>query len=405
MATRWPTGEGSPPALTPARRSPRGEGTVQRRTSDGRWYAAIPLPPDGTGKRRRAYAYCPADNNTEREAHRLRRELLTARDAGKLPADRQTLGQWLAIWLAQCVEPGGDTNTIDIRRRDVARWTAALGAVRLADLTPGQVQAALTRFGHELSPRSVLMARGTLVTALNQAVRWEIIGRNAAALTRAPRVPNQAPVVLSVDQARAFLAAARSERLTALFTVALAVGLRRGEALGLRWADVDLDSGRLTVAQQVQHEAGKGLVSKAPKSRRPRTIGLPAFAVAALRAHAAGQKRDRLLAGPGWWDSGLVFTTHAGGPVWPATVDDALHRIRDTAGVPGLTMHGLRHSCATLLLAQGVPERVITEILGHSSAALLKVYAHVTPSLIQTAADRLDEALAGSPAVNSAVND
>jgi integrase len=175
--------------------------------------------------------------------------------------------------------------------------------------------------------------------------------------------------------------------------VALAVGLRQGEALGLRWEDVDLDAGTLTVRHALQR-TNDGLQLVEPKTvRSRRTIALPDMALAALRAHRVRQIEERLTA-PYWEDHGFVFASTVGTGIEPRNLTREFHRLREKAGLEWLRFHDLRHGCASLLMAQGVNPRVVMEILGHSQISLtLGTYSHVAPELAREAADKIDAVL------------
>jgi integrase len=211
------------------------------------------------------------------------------------------------------------------------------------------------------------------------------------------------PYVLSAQQASAFLTAADKDRLAALYRVAVPLGIRQGEALGLRWEDVDLDERTLRIRRSLKRIKGEGLVNSDTKTRRSkRDLPLPEVAVRALRAHKSEQARERLAAGSNWIDKGLVFTTMKGKPI-SAThlVNGSFHRICDAAGIPystderhGLRFHDLRHSAATLLMAMGVQDRVVMDILGHTSLSTTSRYTHVPDALKREAIRRMDAVLA-----------
>jgi integrase len=172
------------------------------------------------------------------------------------------------------------------------------------------------------------------------------------------------------DEARAFLAAAKGHRREALYTVALAVGIRQGKALGLRWEDSDLADRQIYVRKQVQRIGGKlALINvKIPKSRR--TIPLPTITIAALKAHRARQNEERLMARQHWQDHGLVFSTMRGTPQDGNNVRVRFQRLVEQAGLPHQRFHDLRHACASLRLAQNVHPRVVMEVLGHSNTVV-----------------------------------
>jgi integrase len=201
---------------------------------------------------------------------------------------------------------------------------------------------------------------------------------------------------LSADQSRALLDAAKRHQLEAFYSAALLLGLRRGEVLGLRWSDIDFERRTLQVRQTVQRIAQEGLVAAEPKTEKSRrTLSLPDAALRALKAQRARQATERLSAGTEWEDADLVFTSLSGTPLDPRGVDRKFKRLLAKAQLPVTTrLHDLRHSAASLLLAQGVPMRTIMELLGHSSIAMTaNVYSHIAPTMLRDAADKMDAIL------------
>lgn len=270
-----------------------------------------------------------------------------------------------------------------------------LGHVPLAKLSPQQVQALLNRkLASGLAPRRVAMIRGVLRTALNQALRWGLVARNVATLVTPPRAAHFEVRPLDPAQARAFLDAVRGDRLEALYTVALALGLRQGEALGLRWDDVDVEAGVLHVRHALQRIDSKLQLVEPKSARSRRTIVLPDIVRDALRAHRVRQAEQRLGVGAEWEETGFVFTTALGRPLNDSNVTHMFQRHLARAGLPHQRFHDLRHACASLLLAQGVGPRVVMELLGHSQIALtLNTYSHVLPGLQKQAAVQMDALL------------
>lgn len=174
----------------------------------------------------------------------------------------------------------------------------------------------------------------------------------------------------------------------------LATGLRRGEALALRWPDVDLDAATVRVHATLSRTS-RGLEVGPPKTdRSTRTVPLPRTTVESLRTHRTRQAEERLAAGPAWTDAGFVFASEVGTPLEPRNVLRAFQVIARRVGLDGVSLHTLRHSNASLLLAAGTHTKVVSEHLGHSSYAITAdIYSHVTPSQAREAADRLDAAL------------
>jgi integrase len=270
-----------------------------------------------------------------------------------------------------------------------------LDRVPLEKLSPEHVQAILRAKTEEgLAPRTVHHLRALLRIALNRAMRWGLVVRNAAALADSPRIERFDVRMLTPAEARQLLAAAENDRLAALYSVALALGLRQGEALGLSWEDIDFASRRLHVRHGLQRIAGE-LRLVEPKTRQSRrTIALPTVVIDALQHHKARQSQERRLAGTRWHETGLVFTSTIGTPIEVGNLRRSFWRLLDKACLPRMRFHDLRHSCASLLLVQGVPARVVMETLGHSNISItMDTYTHVLPELQRQAADAMDRAL------------
>jgi len=253
-----------------------------------------------------------------------------------------------------------------------------------------------------MAPKTVQYARGVLRTALNQALRWGLVSRNVADLVDGPKVERHEIQPFSPEEARTFLAAVRGDRLEALYSVALTMGLRQGEALGLRWEDVDLDTGTMHVRHQLQRIDGKLTLVPLKTARSRRTLALPDSITFGLREHRLRQLEDAVKAGKRWKgpkpneDGAHVYTTAIGTPLEARNVVRAYTAIVKRAGLPHRRFHDLRHSCATLLLVQGVSPRVVMEILGHSQISLtMNTYSHVVPELGREAARRMDALLGG----------
>ena len=357
------------------------------RRKDGLWQGAITLP-DG----RRKYLY-----GSREEVRRKVASTIHAVETGTMSDARGIkLGEFLDQWLAEVVRPSVRPWTFAGYEVHVRlHLKPALGRIPLDRLTPLQVQEFLNdKAGSGLRPKSIRYILGTLRTALNQAMRWGLVARNAASLVASPRVEPYEIQPFTPGEAMTFLAAVKGNRLEALYSVALTMGLRQGEALGLRWQDVDLDLGYLRVSKQLQRIDGKAQLVE-PKTRRSRrTIAMPASIVYALRGHHSRQQIEKAEAKEHWSENGLVFATPHGKPLDPTRISKQFHLHLAQAGLPQRRFHDLRHSCATLLLVQGVSPRVVMDVLGHSQIALtMNTYSHVIPELRREAADRMDELL------------
>ena len=267
-----------------------------------------------------------------------------------------------------------------------------LGHIPLDKVEPLHIQTLMNRKLREgLSPKSIRYLRGTLRTALSQAQRWGLVARNSAALVDGPRVERYEIRPFTPEEARTFLMNVKGHRLEALYSVALTLGLRQGEALGLRWQDVDLQLGYLRVEKQLQRIEGKFQLVEPKTAKSRRTIVMPPSITAALRTHRELQAAELRRQGGERNPLDLIFTREDGGPLDGTVVSHQFHRLLDLAHLEQRRFHDLRHSCATLLLAQGVPARVVMEILGHSQIALtMNTYAHVIPELRRNAAERME---------------
>jgi integrase len=363
------------------------EGTIKQR-ADTRWEAQISLP---NGKRKSLYG------KTRAEVQGKLRTALRDLDAGiDLRTSRQTLAQFLDLWLATVVKPTLAPKTHSSYAEIVrVHIVPALGPKQLAKVSAPDIAGLLkTKQDAGLSPRTVQYIRAVLRIALNRAVKWQLIIRNPVTLTDSPKVRRQEVRPLTPEQARAFLAVAEGDRLEALYRVALALGLRLGEALGLSWDDVNLDAGTLRVRRSLQRIDGT-LTLKEPKTEKSRrTLTMPQTLTVALRQHRVRQLEERLAAGEAWQDTKLIFATSKGTPLEPSNVLKRFKALLRAAGLPEQRFHALRHCAASLLIAQGVPVKVVADILGHSQLATTSdLYAHIFPAAHQDAAELMDRIL------------
>lgn len=323
---------------------------------------------------------------------------------------RLTVAEYLARWLdaLEGVEPATHERYEALSRLHVA---PTLGGRLLAKLTPLDVQqlyAACKAKG--LSPTTISLLHNMLHHALKQAVEWDLIVRNVAERVAAPRPKAPEPAVWSAEQVARFLAVADAEPDAALWWVAVTSGMRRSELLGLQWRDVDLKRGVLNVQHARKRGADNRWETGAPKTRKGRRqIALPPSAVAALQAHRTAQLKRRLALGSAYADEDYVFAGTFGRPLHPRSLQYRYERLVKKAGLPYIKRHGLRHTNATVSRAAGEHPKIVQERLGHSSISMtLDRYSHVTPSMQQEAAARLEavlqtarDRLAGTPTADA----
>lgn len=317
------------------KRRANGEGSFWKR-ADGRWIGAT-YAATNHGGRKRVYVYGKTRSEARQKLTALQREL----DRGvRIPEEKWSVHQYLDHWLEHVVKPNRAPKTyqgyeLAVRLHIVPK----LGKKRLITLSVSDVRqfvAVLEASG--MSVRSVQQVHSVLRNALQHALRDEFVLRNVAQLVQVKTPKYEVGRGLSIEQARALLKATKADRFHALYVLAVYLGLRRGELLALRWSDIDLDEGALTVRHTLQRVGGE-LIFKAPKTRSShRTIPLPAPCSDALKSHAAKQAAERLKAGTQWVDDDMVFGTRIGTPMEPDNISRSWYKVRKGAGGAGATL-------------------------------------------------------------------
>jgi integrase len=379
------------PKVTGRKRRDAGDGSIFER-ADGRWVARLKLA-DGTTR------YFYGARRAEVKS-RLVEAQRAVEDGKPLPSQRLTVAAYLEQWLTALPATAVKPSTVDYYQRYVRKHllTSEFASKPLSRLAPSDLERLYARkLGGGLSTTTVHHLHAVIHRALARAVQQSEVARNVADLVDPPGIAKLQMLVLTGQQPARLLSALEGERLEALFVVALSAGLRRGELLGLRWKNVDLDRGVLAVTGSLQGTTRDTLVIGSPKNGRSRAVALGPQAVDALREHRARQVDERLRAGSLWThlDLDLVFADEFGRYLSPTTLTSALDRVLRQAGLPDIRFHDLRHSAATLMLSHGVHPKVVSEMLGHSSVGItLDLYSHVTPTLQREAAERIGKALA-----------
>jgi integrase len=385
-----------------SRRRANGEDSVYR---DGdRWRGAVSLGYDTDGKRIRK----KVSGRTRAEVSEKLRKLRQQVDSGIVPDDKLTvvafLERWLTVNLPGAVAESTEDDYVDTIRLHLV---PALGRKRLAKLTVADLDKlwkAKRDVGY--SPNSVRIMRTVLRRALGQAEREGIINRNVASLSTPPRIRAKEGRTLTIDQAHRLLEAAAGYRFEAAVVLALAYGMRRGEVLGLQWSALDWEAGTMGVTHGVKRIKDRDLLSgrktrlvvselKTPKSRR--TLALTPQLIDKFRQHQARQAEERVAAGPLWQDHGLIFASEVGTPMDPDNFSHSFSRLCERAGLGHWHPHELRHSGASLMLAQGTRLDVVSEVLGHASITITKdVYGHLLEGDKRAAAESMSQALFGA---------
>jgi integrase len=387
------------------RRRRNGEGCIYQR-SDGRWAAVL-----STEGSKRKTIYGATSEDVQEKLTRARNQQL---DHIPFTDERLTVGHWLETWIRNVKPPTTRPKTYVVYEY-ICRMHLhpGLGHIRLVKLQPQDVRDFMSeKLDAGLSARTVKHLRATLRAALNQAIKDGLIHRNAAAQAEPPEIEPRILDVYTPDEARILIEAARGHRLEALFTAAVALGLRMGECLGLQWADIDFQRHVLTVAHNLQRvkrvrrgdvvkegEAKTERLLGRPKGKKVKPLRLPAIVLEALERHKSKQAEERLLAGSAWKGDGqYVFTSTVGTPLEQRRLDREFKLLCDKAGLRRIRFHDLRHSAASILIAQGVHPKAIQELLRHSSIQLtMDTYGHLFDEMQRETADKMDAVLSAPP--------
>jgi integrase len=373
-------------------------GTIVKRGS--RYSVVVELDRDPlTGERRREWH---SGFKTKREAEAARIEILGRLQRGEhVPPSKLTVRGFLEDEWLPAVKASLRPTTFTSYKLNVRRAVERIGSTPLQRLTPATLntlygdlaETPSESTGRPLSPRTVRYVHGVLRHALADAVRWNRLARNPADLAAPPsakvaRAPK--PTTWTAEELRAFLDSVRDDRLATLWRLYASTGLRRGEALGLRWTDVDLDGATLAVTN-ARVVIERKVFDSPPKSGRGRAVALDASTAAALRVHRARQLEERLAWGPAYRDEGdFVFRREDGSPLHPDYVSSAFRDAVAALDVRRIRLHDLRHTWASLALRAGVNPKVVSERLGHATVSFtLDVYSHVLPGLQEDAAAKV----------------
>jgi integrase len=373
--------------------------SIYHRKSDGRWCAVINLGWQD-GKRIRKNFYGATADEVQKQLDAARE---TLRKGLPVRLDQQNVGDYLDSWLTDSVKPSVRPLTFQLYHQHARLYLKpSLGTLKLANLSPQHIRSFINaRLAAGLHPRTVQLSLIVLRKALAQAAEDNLVPTNAAKPVKAPHYEAKEVEPWTPEQASLFLQTAAGERFEACFAIALSLGLRCGEALALRWPDVNLIERRLTVAQQLVRVGGPrvdgqpGRLEFAPvKTKKARrTLPLPDSLVGILKAHHKRQLKQRLRSGPLWTDLDLLFCTSHGKPLESTVMTKDFKRISRKAGLPDKRFHDCRHGVATALLSENTHPRLVMELLGHSNVNVtLGTYSHaIEKSMRETVAtmDRL----------------
>jgi integrase len=389
------------------------------RGNDGSWHGWVSFGEGADGRRRRKHVRGQTKREVAEKVQRLERQ----RSGGYVGDRPLTVNEWLEAWIEIRVTAGARTKTVEGYRTDQRHISRAIGAILLNRLSAEHIDRLwISIMMSRAGPATCAHVRRTLSAALTAAVERGHMAKNPVPLSLSPRYEPPEVEPFTKADARKVLDTAAERRNSARWTVALALGLRQGEALGLRWGDVDVDEARLLIRVQLFHPPwqhgclnpdGQPTCKKDPgrcparfggqpilvpvKSRASRrTLSLPLPLVEQIRGQSASQAAERLRAGSRWQNHGLIFAREDGTPIRKETDSAEWHRILRLAGVRQGRLHDARHTAATLLLVQGVPAGIAMRLLGHSDTRMTARYQHVIEEAAKTAAEQVSVALWGS---------
>ena len=364
--------------------------------ADGIWLVRVFLGRDAGGRRR---YHNKTVHGTRKDAQRYLTKSQRDNDLGQFvePSDRPLEGylqDWLLGAAAARVTAKTASDYGSLLRLHV---NPVLGDRKLSQLASADIQklySAMLERG--LSPRTIRYTHSVLSSALQQAVKWGLLSRNPAKAVDLPRNTQREMKALSPAQATAFLVVAQGDRWHPLWHLLLVTGMRPGEALALRWSDLDGQKVRIQ-RNLVRHADGRWELKEPKTQRGRRTVTISAATAVLFQQHRRSQVEERLKLGPEYTDRSFVFAASNGSPLdWRVLVQRHFNKLIKASGLPRIRPYDLRHTSATLLLGEGVNVKVVSERLGHASAALtLDVYAHVTPDMQDEAADRMQKVLDG----------
>jgi integrase len=370
-------------------------GSIQQR-SKGSWRIRYDGP---LAESRKRLQVTETVRGTRKDAERVLRERLqTVEKGGYIPNQSETVAEFMQRWLETYARSNTTLRTQQGYCGYVKRYIdPAIGNILIQSLTANHVQKLYSDLLEKgLSATTVVQLHRIFKEALSHAVRWGILARNVAEGTTPPRSQRKPMQMWDVPTIQRFIEASQESRYRGLYQFAILTGMRRSEMTGLRWDNVDLANAKVSVVETLQRITGRGLIVGQPKTARSRrSIALSPEAVKLMKSIRDYQLSQQLLMGDEWQVTNYVFTRLNGRPVIPDDISEDFQSVIRKAGLPHLTLHGLRHAHATILLSAGVHPKVVSERLGHSSIAVtMDTYSHVLPGLQEAAAAAVDQCLA-----------
>lgn len=372
------------------------KGSIRQR-GKGTWQIRYEGQPDGSGKRK--YLSVTFHGNKTDAQRELRKKITAVEEGTHVDRNLETVSSFMESWLTNYAAVNTTPRTTQGYRQKVSAYIIPhLGGIKMQNLTARHVQG-LHRWmlDKRLSNQSVLHTHRVLSKAMQCAVDWEVISKNPAQKIKPPR-PEPTPIdVWDMVELGRFVQGTTDNQFSDVFKLAVFSGLRRSELTGLRWEQLDLETKTLRVTETLQRISGRGLMVGQPKTKTSRrAIALGETAINLLQEIRWKQIRLETEMGALYQnESGYVFTDALGAPIDADRLTKGFTKVVKSLGLPPATFHSLKHLHASLLLAEGVNPKAISERLGHSNVALtLNIYSHLLPGLQESAAEALDKRLA-----------
>ena len=363
-------------------------GSVKREGNS--WYYVFSLGKDSNGKRKQKKK---RGFKTKKDAQKALTEAMNSFFQGTYIEPSKTLFQdYLTEWF-QTKRRSIGIQTAQVYEHYLnSRIIPKLGKIAIAELSTLHIQSYINNLQEDgLSSSTVKKNYEIIRNSLEHAIDFGLIQNNVALKVKLPKSERKELMVWDEDEVNHFLQTAKEDRYYIVFYLAVTTGMRQGEILGLRWSDVNLKDGLLSIRQTLSHD-GKTFINGAKTKASLRTIALSEATIKKLQNHKMISSQEKLAIGPGYLNHNLVISTQIGSPVNPANIRRSFNRLTEVACLPRIRFHDLRHTHASLLLSKGINIKVISERLGHSNIKItLDTYSHVLPTMQKEAMQKLDE--------------
>ncbi|WP_338826278.1 Tn916 family transposase [Moorella thermoacetica] len=389
-------------------------GWVEKR-GENKWRLNVPGGTDAEGKRKVYRKNVEA--KSKREAEKLLAEFVAEVQKGQyVEPSKLTFAEFVERWIRDYGESNLAPKTLHRYKEILKRACQAMGHLKIDKIKPLHLLEFYKNLQEDgiredgkpgkLSDATILYHHRVLSKLFNDAQNWQVIPLNPASKVKPPKVTKRQAAYYDEKQTAALLAALDSEPLKykVIVILALATGLRRGELMGLEWQDVDFENNTIEVRQASQYLPERGIFTKDTKNESSnRLIAVPASVMALLKQYKTQQLEDRLKVGDLWQGSNRLFTTWDGRAMHPDTISKWFPEFLKRHNLPHIKFHGLRHTSATLLIAEGINLKNVSQRLGHSNISTTgDIYAHALRSVDQEAAEKLDQIIAKGTKIGQA---